>query len=82
MAATDHGRQGARNTAAVTPSDTTDLNFVTTALYVGGAGDVTIIDANGNTTLFKAVPVGTTLNVSAARVKATGTTATNITAIW
>lgn len=82
MAATDHGRQGARNTAAVTPSDSQDLTAVTTALYVGGAGDLTIVDANGNTTTFKAVPVGTTLNVSAARVKSTNTTATQIVAIW
>jgi hypothetical protein len=84
MAAVDHGRQGARNTLAVTPSDTTDLPFVTTAIYVGGAGTggLTIIDANGNTTLFAAVPAGTTIPVYASRIKATGTGVTSIVAIW
>ncbi len=80
-AAVNHNRQDAQNSVAVTPSDTTDLSFVTTALYIGVAGDVTIIDPMGNTTLYKGVPVGI-LPVSAARVKATGTTATNIVAIW
>jgi hypothetical protein len=68
--------------AAVTPSDSVDLTQVTRALYVGGAGDVTLITAGGDTALFKAVPVGTTLNVRAARVTATGTTATNLLALW
>lgn len=73
---------GYANTAAVTPSDTTDLSFTTRALYIGGAGNVTLIDANNNTTTFQAVPVGSVLPVRTNRVKATGTTATNLIALW
>jgi hypothetical protein len=73
---------GYANTAAVTPDDDNDLNDTTRALYIGGAGNVTIIDANGNTTTFEAVPVGMILPVRASRVMATGTTATNIVALW
>ncbi len=72
---------------AITPSDTVDLVGIdkgqgvvsepARALYIGVAGDVTLIDVSGQTTLFKAVPVGE-LRVSCKRVKATGTTATNI----
>jgi hypothetical protein len=69
------------STAAVTPSDGTDLAFVTRSLYVGGPGTLTIIDQNGNTTLFTGVLANTVIPVRAARVKATGTTATNIVAI-
>lgn len=68
--------------AAVTPSDTVDLSDVTLAIYVGGAGDVTLITAAGDTVTFKAVPVGTTLRVRASRVKATATTATLMLAMW
>lgn len=45
-------------------------------IYVGGAGDVTIVNDDGTTALFKAVPVGTTLVVDSKRVNAVGTTAT------
>jgi hypothetical protein len=82
MAAIDHHQEGARNTAVVTPSDSADLSNVTEALWIGGAGNVTIIDANGDTTLFSGIPAGTWLPVFAARVKSTNTTATSIVAIW
>lgn len=63
---------------AITTSDTLDLTYVTRGIYVGGAGDVTLITQGGTTLTFKAVPVGTVLNVRATRVKATLTTATNL----
>jgi hypothetical protein len=66
---------------AVTPSDSTDLTYVSRALYVGVTGDVTVIMASGATLLFKAVPAGQILPIRVSRVKATGTTATNITSI-
>jgi hypothetical protein len=47
------------------------------ALYIGVAGDVTLVDLQGTAVLFKAVPVGL-LRVGSVRVNATGTTATNI----
>ena len=70
-----------RRAAAVAPADGTDLGNVTRALYIGVTGDVVIITQGGDTVTLKAVPVGL-LSIAAARVKATGTTATNIIALW
>ena len=67
---------------AVTPADNTSNPFA--GLYVGGAGDVTVMmrngDGAGNLTavLFKAVPVGTILPIAIQGVNSTGTTATNL----
>lgn len=55
-------------------SDSTPQNFK--ALYVGGVGDLTIIDATGTSVLFSAVPVGTFLPISGSKLMSTGTTAT------
>lgn len=68
---------------AVTPHDTTLLpTGVTRALYIGVTGDVTVLMADGGTAvLFKAVPVGV-LPVRVQRVNSTGTTATNIVALY
>jgi hypothetical protein len=68
--------------AAVTPSDSTDLTNVTRAIYVGGAGALTVVMADGTTIAFAAVPAGTTIPIRASRVKATGTAATSIVALW
>lgn len=72
----------AQNAAAVTPSDGADLATASRGLYVGGAGDVSIVTVGGATVTFAAVPGGTILPVRAARVRATGTTATNLIAMW
>ena len=69
---------------AVTPNDSTDLPDGTCrGLYVGVTGDVTLIAADDVTSsvLLKAVPVGL-LNVSTKRVLSTGTTATDIVALY
>ena len=68
---------------AVTPHDTdelADLNRVR-GIYVGGAGDLTVIFGDA-TILFAAVPAGTLLPISPRVVKATGTAATNIVALY
>lgn len=71
-----------RGGVAVTPSDTT-LLAPTRGLYIGGAGNVTVDFADGTTgILFTAPPVGTLLPISVIRVKATGTTATAIVALY
>ncbi len=76
----------AHNGYAVTPSDANELPIYSRYLYVGGAGNVTAVlagdsEATGAIT-FTAVPVGTVLPVRAKMVKATGTTATLIVALY
>jgi hypothetical protein len=77
--------------AAVTPSNTVDIPSVSTqdgsgnngcVLYVGGYGDVRVMTAGGDTITFTGVLGGTFFPVQVLRVYATGTTATNIVALW
>lgn len=70
-----------RTHAAVTPSDSTTLGPFTW-LYVGGTGDVVVTAPNGVDATYKAVPTGTQLRVAGTKVKATGTTATLIVAVF
>lgn len=75
----------ATQASAVTPSDTVALPDVTRFLYVGGAGDLTVIMAEDSTLTpitFKAVPVGTVLPLAVSLVHATLTTATLIVAMY
>ena len=82
-AATDLASAPARFAAAVTPSDSTDLSFVSRGLYVGTTGDVTVIMAgNGATVTFPSVPSGWVLPIAVSRVNATLTTASGIRALW
>ena len=69
----------------VTPSDTADLPYGSPCryIYVGGAGNVAVKLANDTAAItFVAVPVGTVLPVMAIKVMATGTTATNLLALY
>lgn len=68
--------------AAVTPSDSVDLTYLTRALYVGGDGTVVAVDANGTAVSFVGVVAGTVLPIRVSRVNSTSTTATNIVAMW
>lgn len=70
------------NAASVTPSDGTALSPLAAALWVGGAGSVTVVTYEGQTVTFNAVAAGTLLPISCQYVKATGTTATLIVALW
>lgn len=63
---------------AVTPSDTVSFTVRPRALYVGGAGNVTVVNDDGTTCLFSNVPSGAILPISPKRVNATATTATLI----
>lgn len=67
----------------VTPSDTVlQPDGVCRALYVGVSGNITALMANGGTpVLFSNVPVGI-FPIQVQRVNATGTTATNIVALF
>lgn len=69
----------APNAAAVTPG-ASPLAHATRALYVGGAGDVTVTMLGGQSVTFSAVPAGHTLPLRVSAV--TAATATNIIALW
>lgn len=65
---------------AVTKSDSTIIP-VTRGLYVGVTGDVAVRHADGGTVTYKAAPVGV-LPVQVDKVLSTGTTATDIVAMY
>jgi hypothetical protein len=85
------GKEANRNTesvipatrgAPVTPSNTTDIETCR-ALYIGATGDVSVETADpGVTLVFKNAQAGSILPVQVTRVNATGTTATNIIALY
>ena len=51
-------------------------------LYVGGSGNVAITTIGGDQITFNAVPAGTMLPIQVRRLRATGTTATLVNALW
>ena len=61
---------------AITPSDTAPQSY--RAIYVGGAGNVSVVTAGGETVIFTAPPVGSIIPVETTFVRATLTTATNL----
>jgi hypothetical protein len=71
----------AHHAAAVTPSDTTDLSMASTALFVGGSGNLRVTMLGGEILTFSNVPIGWH-SIRVTRVWATNTTATNIIAVW
>lgn len=74
--------------AAVTPSDTVNIPAVTggtnngCVLYVGGDGDLKVTTIGGDDVTFVGLSAGTFIPVHVLRVWSTGTTATNIIALW
>lgn len=66
---------------AVTPDDATDLTREARGLLVGTAGDIKVDVQDGQTVTLKNVPVGV-LPLRVKRVYSTGTTASNITAMF
>ncbi len=76
----------ANNAVAVTPNDANELAVYSRALYVGGTGDLTVVLAGDSDTTgvvtFKAVPAGSWLWLRVKLVKATGTSATSIVAMY
>jgi hypothetical protein len=71
----------AAHAVAVTPSDSANLPYTTTGLWVGGAGAISLVTAGGETVLLSGIPAGTILPIQATRIRATGTTATLIVAL-
>ena len=73
----------ARGAAAVTPSDSADLEYRSRALYVGTGGDISVnMAGTGAAVVFTGVPSGSVLPISVTRVLAAGTTATDLVALW
>jgi hypothetical protein len=68
----------ANRAEAVTPSDSTDLTFVSRGLWIGGTGAVSVVMVGGDTVTFSGINAGTLLPVRVSRVRSTGTTATLI----
>ncbi len=69
------------NLAAVTPSDSTDLDYLTRAVFVGTSGNMVVHTADGTSVTLSSLTEGWH-PIRVARILATGTTATNIVAGW
>lgn len=72
---------------AVTVSDTVDILFPsginrTRGIYVGVTGDLNVVMASGELVLLKSAAAGIVHPISAKRVYATDTTATDIVAMY
>lgn len=76
---TDAARKG----YAITPSDSADLPIVPRAIFVGGAGNITLrlVDDSANIVLNGCL-AGSIIPVRANKVMSTGTTATNLVALY
>lgn len=68
--------------AAVTPNDGADLAFAARSFWVGGAGNVQLTLLDDTVLTFVGATAGSILPVAAKRVWATGTTATNLLALF
>lgn len=66
----------------VTKSDSTVFAPICRKLYVGGTGDVVVRMLDGTTPLFKAVPVGTMLDLGQFDQVLNATTATLMVALY
>lgn len=67
--------------AAINPSDATELTVPCRAVYVGESGDLKIKTLGGNEICFPGVPAGI-FPIGARQVFLTGTTATNLIALY
>jgi hypothetical protein len=73
----------ARNGFPIVPNDSVDLSVTCRALFVGGAGDISVILVNDFSSLvFKNIPAGTVIPISVKRVEATLTTSTDIVGLY
>jgi hypothetical protein len=62
----------------ITKSDSTVYDPPLDAIFVGGAGNVALVDLAGNTVTITGVIAGQILPIGASKIMSTNTTATNI----
>lgn len=72
----------ARNAVAVTPSDSADLATVPRAICIAADGNVVLVMSGNGQEVSVAMVAGTLYPLAPTRIKATGTTATGIVAVW
>jgi hypothetical protein len=65
---------------SITPDNDTDLAYLPRAIYVGGYGSLAIVTPSGETVTF--VDASGWMPIRAARVLATGTTATDLVGVY
>lgn len=70
------------NGASVTPNDSDELEYVTRAIWIGGAGNLSVVTANGDTIVLKGVVAGSLIPIRVVKVLASETTASDIVALW
>ncbi len=69
----------ARNVTLLTPDDNNDLANVAKALWVGGAGNISLIAVDDSAAVtISGIAAGSVLPIRAKRVRSTGTTTTLI----
>lgn len=73
----------AGNAVAVTPHNSTDLTIASRALWIGGAGNISVEMVGGQSAVvFTGIPAGTWMPLRVTRVNSTNTTATSIVAVY
>lgn len=73
----------AGSAVAVTPNDSADLALTSRGLYIGGAGAVRVLlDLDSVAVTFSGCVAGSVLPIRCVRVYSTGTTATNLLALY
>ena len=65
----------------ITPSDANNLTVFSRAIYVGGAGNISVLTLEDHIVTFTGLLAGSILPVRVKRVNSTGTTATNLIAL-
>lgn len=66
----------------IVPSDTIDLAVSFRAIYVGGTGNISIVDVTGVAVTYVGVPTGSIIPMRGKRINVTSTTATNLVGIY
>ena len=71
------------NAYAITPSDATDLSVPCRAIWIGGAGNLSVDFVNsGSTIVLNGAVAGDMVWVRVKRVRSTSTTATNLVCLY